>query len=210
MDADFQWLRKPNDDLPPDARFYIDGSAMDPTVKHLTQVGYSIVIVGADGDLLGVGLGTPPHWIHNSGGAETWAFYIVLSITIQMPIVVTDYLGILNGLADGRAKATSPNRLLARVWNMIYNCFDSDHIPDVVRDRVFWMPSHGAGHTIGEAVKSDGSVVTPTDWRANRLADAAAKAAASAGRSPAVTRIKLQRTLAAYEHALVELAVVTT
>ena len=93
---------------------------------------------------------------------------------------------------------------------MIYNCFDCDHITDMVLDIVSWMPSHGAGHTIGEALKSDGSVVTPTDWRANRLADAAAKAAASARRSPAAARIKLQRTLAAYERALVELAVVTT
>ena len=52
--------------------------------------------------------------------------------------------------------------------------------------------------------------MTSVDWRANRLADAAAKAAASANRSPAALRIKLQRTVAAYEHALAELAVVTS
>ena len=209
-DASFQWVRQPPLDLQPDVRFYIDGSATDPTVKQLTQVGFSIVVVSIDGDLIGIGCGTPPPWIDNSGGAEAWAFYAVLSMTVHVPIIITDYLGILNGLAGGRSKAASPSRSLARIWNMIFNCLDCDHVSREVRDRVVWMPSHGARHAIGEAVKSDDSVVSAIDWRANRLADAAAKAAAFANRSPAAARIKLQRTLSAYEHALTELAVVTT
>ena len=56
-DASFQWVLQPPLDLQPDVRFYIDGSATDPTVKQLTQVGFSIVVVGIDGDLIGIGCG---------------------------------------------------------------------------------------------------------------------------------------------------------
>ena len=71
------------------------------------------------------------------------------------------------------------------------------------------MPSHGSRHVIGTRYKSDGKSVTTIDWRANRLADAAAKAAAAVNRLAASSRILLQRTITAYERALVELAVVT-
>ena len=39
------------------------------------------------------------------------------------------------------------------------------------------MPAHGAAATIGNALRSDGNVVTSIAWRGNRLADALAKAA---------------------------------
>ena len=48
------------------------------------------------------------------------------------------------------------------------------------------------------------------DWRANRLADAAAKAAALEVRVSATDRIRYRRVVAAYEHALAELGIVTT
>ena len=40
------------------------------------------------------------------------------------------------------------------------------------------MPAHGAVHTIGNVLKSYGCPITAIDWRANRLVDALAKAAA--------------------------------
>ena len=39
------------------------------------------------------------------------------------------------------------------------------------------MPAHTSMHSIGVALRSDGIAVTAVDWRANRLADALAKAA---------------------------------
>ena len=71
------------------------------------------------------------------------------------------------------------------------------------------MPSHGSRHTICSRYKSDSKSVTTIDWRANRLADAAAKAAAAVNRLAASSRNLLQRTITAYERSLVELAVVT-
>ena len=71
------------------------------------------------------------------------------------------------------------------------------------------MPAHGALHTIGLREKSDGCPVTSLDWRANRLADAVAKAGAACVRTPASARILNNRVRNAYEHALVKLAAVT-
>ena len=207
--ANLQWNFPPPENMPLDARFYVDGSAMDPTLKGLTSIGYAIVVVASDGALLGVALGTPPDWIHDSAGAEAWAVYTVIATSVDFPVIVTDCLGIVNGLAEGRAKAVSPCRSLARVWSMIYNTLDADFIDAAMRTHVTWMPSHSSRHTIGTRHKSDGQSVTPLDWRANRLADAAAKAAAAGNRLAASSRILLQRNFVAYERALVELAVVT-
>ena len=67
------------------------------------------------------------------------------------------------------------------------------------------MPSYGARHTIGVTLKSNNDSITSTDWRANRLVEAAVKAAALAAQVPASIRINIQRTIAAYEHAFVRL-----
>ena len=62
------------------------------------------------------------------------------------------------------------------------------------------MPAHGAAAgTIGHALKSNGVAVTACDWSANRLVDAAAKAAASQGRFSARARDVLSQAMAAAE-----------
>eukprot|EP00973_Karenia_brevis_P087762 12173174-Karenia_brevis.AAC.1 len=63
-----------------------------------------------------------------------------------------------------------------------------------------WMPAHGSRSSVGHAIKSDGSMVSSTDWRANRLADALAKAAA--GQHVVSKRISryMSDALEAYEY----------
>jgi len=65
---------------------------------------------------------------------------------------------------------------------MIFQALDGGISPDEVGKMLLWMPSHGSKTVIGRAIKSDGSAVTALDWRANRLVDALAKAAAGKGR----------------------------
>jgi len=48
-----------------------------------------------------------------------------------------------------------------------------------------WMPSHESAQAIGLALDSDGQPISPRMWRANRLADLLAKAAAGKNRLPA-------------------------
>ena len=112
-------------------------------------------------------------------------------------------------MGDGRAKATGCRRVLARVWSMIYGVLDSDADLHHAQCSVTWMASHGARNTIGIRTRSDGLPISSLDWRANRLADAAAKAAAASVRVNASTRILHNRIVVAYERALCELAAVT-
>ena len=51
-----------------------------------------------------------------------------------------------------------------------------------------WMPSHTSRATVGVTLRSDGSLVTNIDWRANRLVDVLARRAANRQRVPQATR----------------------
>lgn len=53
----FFWVIPPKGDLPDDAKFYIDGSAMNTNYKGLESFGYGIVITDTAGGLLAVGNG---------------------------------------------------------------------------------------------------------------------------------------------------------
>ena len=206
LEASLHWRIPLPDDIPEGCKFYIDASAMDAACKPLTRLGFAIVVVASSGELLALGYGCPPNWIVDSGGAETWAFYVVASLSPFLPRIVTDYLGILSTLRIGKNRATSAVRGLARLWKMVFSVLDSDNALGEAQDRVVWMPSHGTRSSIGRMVESDGYPVSTVDWRANRLADAAAKAAASDSRIAASKRIEYHRACNAYEHVLAELA----
>ena len=141
----------------------------------------------SNGDLAGFGNGLPPPWIHDAAGAEAWALYQVARLNPFMPATVTDCLGLLETLVAGVAAATQACKKLARLWNMIATATDGDFAS--AAQCVTWMPAHGAVHTIGSALKSNEEPITALDWRANRLADALAKAAANGQRvQPSATK----------------------
>ena len=71
------------------------------------------------------------------------------------------------------------------------------------------MPAHGARHTIGNAVKSDSSRVTATEWRANRLVDAVAKSAAAATRVEQRVMKSTEGAAAALRYSAAKLGTVT-
>jgi hypothetical protein len=168
--------------------------------EFATRAGFSIVVVDDDGTLLGFGNGRPPWWIRTSGGAEAWAFFVVVDVNPTPPGITTDCIGILDTLDRGRIDATMSRRPLARLWEMIFGALD-DYPVALHREGVFlWMPAHGSASTIGHALRSDGRPISPIDWRANRLADALAKSAARAHRvSPRVMRM-VSDAIAAMEY----------
>ena len=95
----------------------------------------------------------------------------------------------------------SAKRPLARTWSMVFHILESSVDHRRAMQNLVWMPAHGtAAGTIGRTLKSDGTTITARDWRANRLVDAAAKAAASENRVPERTRLILRQALAAAEH----------
>ena len=76
--------------------------------------------------------------------------------------------------------ARNPRNPLARIHGMIATALE-----DTAPDTVGWMPAHMEYEHIGIALKSDGTLITLADWRANALADELAKRAVELHRVPA-------------------------
>ena len=154
--------------------------------------------MGLDGRLLAAGHGVPPDWINDAAGAELWAFYQVTRLCTFMPKVVTDCLGILQGLQAGPDSSTEAKKKLARTWSMIASnldgCFQD------AASLTTWMPSHGAEHSIGQVLDSNGKPITGLMWRANRLVDFLAKSAASPHRLPKRTLDKVKTAAKSLQH----------
>jgi hypothetical protein len=165
----------------------------------MARAGFGIVAVGRDGDVVAYAYGVPPSWLRTAAAAELWAYYTVLRQLPEPQTTTTDGLGVLEALTSGPAAACAAGSKLARVWRMVFQILDEAGAK-AAASRLTWMPSHGAVATIGRAVKSNGRVVTATDWRANRLADALAKAAASQDRAPRRCRDLLGMAAVMVEH----------
>ena len=106
----------------------------------------------------------------------------VLAITPAPPRMLTDCQALLATAASGLPRAGDPRKPLARIWHMAASALDGDLAS--VADKLVWMPAHCTLAAVGEHKLSDGSRLSCLDWRANRLADAAAKGAASTVAQP--------------------------
>jgi len=191
-DGWWRWQSSPPADVPDDATWFIDGSLVDGPRDLISRCGFAIAVVGSDGRLIACGLGVPPDWVTTAGGAELWAFYTVVRLNAFIPFVITDCLSILQTLERGLRAACGPARPQARLWKLIAAAFDFHIQPEVIEERVIWMPSHTSRASIGRARRSDGRPISGTEWRANRLVDGLAKRAAHSQRVPATTRRLLQ------------------
>ena len=205
----FEWLRSPRDDIPLDAKWYIDGSLFDAAWDYAKRTGFGVAVVSTSGDLLAYGKGVPPDWIHDAAGAEAWAFAVILRMCPFLPDTTTDCLNIVKTVARGRAHATAASAPLARVWVSIFSMLEEQAGDSDALQRLRWMPAHGAQSSIHRARRSDGLHLTALDWRANRLVDALAKAAAQQHRVPKQLRQFVDDAAAALEYALAKLATVT-
>ena len=78
-----------------------------------------------------------------------------------------------------------------------------------VLQRLRWMPAHRGQSSIHHARRSDGFPITAVDWRANRLVDALAKAAAQEKRVPRHVMQYVEDAAAALEYAAAKLGTVT-
>jgi hypothetical protein len=178
-------------------------------VQAVRCTGFSLVVVADDGTLLACGHGTPPSWIFDSAGAEAWAFYVALDMCPFPPPITTDCLGLLESLERGKADATAANRPLARLWRMIFGALDGYPEPLHRTGMFIWMPAHRSAGAVGSLLRSDGQPITMVDWRANRLADILAKAAALKYRMPLRALKLLRDAAAAMEYAGALLGTVT-
>jgi len=208
-DGWLRWLKALPDGPLDDVVCYIDGSLLDGPSKLFGRTGFAIVAVGPQGELLAYAHGAPPSWIRTAAAAEAWALYTVLRSSPTFPAIVTDCLGLVDTLSRGPARAVGAARPLARLWSMIFLALDWQVPAKEQLDRFIWMPAHGGVGTIGSALKSNGVPVSPTDWRANRLVDILAKAAAAKDRTPVEVQRLMRTALEATEYAAATLGMVT-
>jgi len=119
------------------------------------------------------------HWVTDSGAAEIWAFLQVIRSWPGFPSIVTDYLGIVRALSKPQELLVCHSARHARLWDQFFQIVEAEVAPSQLIQKVTWMPSHRSKSSIGAALKSDGSTVSLTDWRANRITDAMAKVEAA-------------------------------
>ena len=116
-------------------------------------------------------------------------------------MIITDCLGLVNTAAAGRLAATHAKRPQARLWNMFFGYVSDADAAAAAHSTLVWMPSHCTLAAARFRCKSDGSPVSGLDWRANRLVDALAKAAAEVARLPKELTDLVRRAEQATEYA---------
>ena len=192
-----------------DITWYCDGSLIDGKWAAIRCSGFGIAAVSNQGDLLAYGLGWPPSWCDTAAAAEAWALLEVLLHCPFTPSIRTDCQALLSTATAGTTCATHHDRPLARVWSMIAHAADGDVADLVNSGKLVWMPAHKSHHAIGNALLSNGNALSATDWRANRLVDCLAKAAAKILAAPSSVSAFLRSADAAAAHAACLLGVVT-
>ena len=156
-----------------------------------------------------------PWWLRGSpsladaAGAELWAYLVALRQAIGVPKVVTDCRGILDGLQKSKCELLRPQAALARTWRMVLVAIDDDLAGAAGAMR--WVPSHISASRMQSAppLDSRGEPISWEMWRANRLADALAKAAANQQRLPAAALGQLKAASDLHRHVAAVLGMVT-
>ena len=211
QDGQFAWLVAPdhNDPCLTNATWYCDGSMLNGKWQALRATGFGIAVVSLEGDLLAYGLGWPPTWCSTAAAAEAWALQTVLRECPFPPQMRTDCMSLLTTARLGSAKATHHSRPSARIWKTISETLGVDISTLVQGGKLAWVPAHQSLQMVGETKLSNGCRLTVADWRANRLVDALAKAAASELQASKDTLAFLASAEAAAGHAAALLGVVT-
>ena len=172
--ASFQSLWRSTDCFPDDVTWYIDGSMFHRDIAEWRATGYSVVVHSRSQGLLAFGGGVPPPWCNTAAAAEAWALLMAISHSVALPRIITDCKGLLDTAEAGFAAATAPSRVLARVWVAINVALDNKFVD--LATALAWFPAHQTAAMIGHPVRRTGKILTVVHWRANRLADAVAKA----------------------------------
>ena len=123
--------------------------------------------------------GLAPAWATSVYTAELWAVLQAASVpSLDDPIIRTDCFSVVWAYAAGCAtqcQSTSPH---ASVWRDLQATLGERGM------NLAWMPAHTAEHHIGEAVLSNGELLTEADRDGNALADELTKARGESRRSP--------------------------
>ena len=141
----------------------------------------AIAVCDESGALVGLAEVRLPSSVTTAAEAEAWAIFFAVSRCPSAPRMVTDCLSLLKTAECGTASATAASRRLGGLWMRIAAAVDGNLASLVEQGRLVWMPAHQTAAETARVAKSNGQPVTSVDWRANRLADAVARSAATRG-----------------------------
>ena len=130
-------------------------------------------MLDGEGGLIGLADIQMPTKVHTAAAAECATLAVTVMLFPALPQIVTDCLSLVATARRGFPAATAAGRVLAGFWNMICGAVDGDS--ERLCRALAWMPAHKSLAKALRAVKSNGEPVTRAQWRATRLADAAAK-----------------------------------
>ena len=159
----------------PSLRYYIDGSVLFASTSYAAAAA-AVIVVDQQGTLVAIGSVLLPSTVTAAAEAELYALVLLCQTVVCLPIIYTDCLSVKRSLDKSPQLLCSSNSAHAALWTRLLACCDGTF--DRLRAKLCWMPAHKTQSQIGHVFKSNGNVVTFTDWRGNRLADAVAKAAA--------------------------------
>eukprot|EP00972_Heterocapsa_arctica_P065315 9643507-Heterocapsa_arctica.AAC.1 len=121
-------------------RCCIDGSAYHPRDELLCRAGWAVVqIAGTNDEVVGEVHGNLPGYIQQSGLAELFAFLMLLVHGVPPIVAVTDYQGLVDGIANGRVWCTALGREGADLWRKVWHKIDDYGMENVT---VIKIPAH--------------------------------------------------------------------
>ena len=142
---------------------YPDGSFRDGFAPELGREGWGFAILDKNGGVVAAAYGIPPPWVKGIAGAEAWALYQALLITIPaLNEYWHDCLPVTRAMWKGPAVATNPKNVLARVHGLMHGLLEESDL-----DRIGWVPSHRIDTELGVARRSDWGLVTAIDIKGN-------------------------------------------
>ena len=159
--------------LPVYGNVYPDGSFLDGITVEIGRGGWAFAVMDEDGMVIAAAYGVPPPWIQGIEGAEAWALFQALLVTLpSLSRYWPDCLPVYLATKKGPEVALDPRNVLARIHGMLLTALE-DAPPDVVG----WMLSHLTIKDLNlqMATKSDESLVGRLDLEGNKLADELAK-----------------------------------
>ena len=178
----FRWIVAPRS-FPIVGAVYSDGSARDGPTPELLRCGWAFVIMDSNGEVVAAANGVTPPWIVDIGGAEVWALYQAILVTIPGQCKYwVDCLPVFDAIRKGEAVSRDPRNALARVHGMLFASLEEGDV-----EAFGWMPSHCKEGDLQHelAKKSDGSALASKDVEMNDLADYLAKEGVEQHRVPA-------------------------
>ena len=168
----FNWHVRPPQ-LPVHGNVYPDGSFLDGITVETGRGGWAFSVLNDEGVVVAAAYGVPPPWVQGIEGAEAWALFQSLLVTLpSLSKYWPDCLPVYLAVRKGPEVALDPKNVLARVHGMILTALE-----DAPANLVGWMPSHLAIKDLDlrMAMKCDWTLVGRVDLEGNKLADELAK-----------------------------------